>query len=288
MIGAMSATTAAERRARLRADWTPPGPRAPAPPGLAPAEDETLDALSGDWCLFQLRRGHRYSADDLLVAWYAGEAARRSGLTVGRALDLGSGIGSVGMMVAWQFPEARCVTVEAQERSRELAHKSANYNGILDRYDIRAGDLRDAAPTTRDFDLVTGSPPYFDVAEGVVSDRPQRGPCRFELRGGVEDYCAAMAPALAPEGRGALVMATAGRARVFDGAHAAGLRVVRWRPVVFKAGRAPLIDLFELAHGRGEPPPASEDALVLRAADDARTPAFREIRLHMGFPPRAA
>lgn len=287
MIAGMSATTAAARRARLRADWTPPGPRAAAPADLVPGPDETLDALSGDWCLFQLRRGHRYSADDLLVAWYAGEAARRSGLTVGRALDLGSGIGSVGMMVAWQFPEARCVTVEAQDQSRELAHKSATYNGILGRYDIRAGDLREAAPTTRDFDLVTGSPPYFDVDAGVVSDRPQRGPCRFELRGGVEDYCAAMAPALAPEGRGALVMATAGRTRVFGGAAAAGLRVVRWRPVVFKEGRTPLIDLFELAPGPGEPP-AGEDPLVLRAADDTRTAEFREIRLRMGFPPGAA
>jgi tRNA1Val (adenine37-N6)-methyltransferase len=288
MITAMSATpAAAARRARLRADWTPPGPRAAAPPELAPGPDETLDALTGDWCLFQLRRGHRYSADDLLVAWYAGEAARTLGRGVSRALDLGSGIGSVGMMVAWQFPEARCVTIEAQARSRELAHKSAMYNGILDRYDIRAGDLREAAPATGDFDLVTGSPPYFDVDAGVVSDRPQRGPCRFELRGGVEDYCAAMGRALSPEGRGALVMATAGRARVFDGAEAAGLRVVRWRPVVFKAGRAPLIDLFELAPGQGAPPPG-EDALVLRAADDTRTPAFREIRLSMGFPPGAA
>lgn len=247
------------------------------------ADDITVNALCGDWRIHQLRRGHRFSTDDLLVGWYAGECARALGLRVRRALDLGSGIGSVGLMVAWQFPEAALVTVEAQEASWRLACRSAALNGVVDRYDARLGDLREAAPRTGDFDLVTGSPPYFDLRAGVVSDRPQRGPCRFEQRGGVEDYCAAAAPALAPNGRLALVMASAGRQRVFDGAAAAGLRVERLRPVIFKAGRAPLVDLALLARGPvgdtlAEPP------LVVRAADDTRTPEMRAVRLAMGWP----
>jgi hypothetical protein len=31
----------------------------------------TLDILAGDWRIFQLRTGHRFSADDLLTAWTA-------------------------------------------------------------------------------------------------------------------------------------------------------------------------------------------------------------------------
>ena len=220
MLDMPEPTAAMARRQRLREGWTPPGPRALASPDVSPAADETLDALCGDWGIFQLRRGHRYSADDLLVAWYAGEALRRvrfsafsafGASALGRVLDLGSGIGSVGMMVAWQFPSARIVTIEAQERSRDLARKSSIYNGISDRFEIRAGDLRMDAPRGADFDLVTGSPPYFDVTAGVVSDRPQRGPCRFEQRGGVEAYGAAAAGALAPGGRFARVVASAGR-----------------------------------------------------------------------------
>src|SRR5688572_29521580 len=51
--------------------WAKPGP---VPPGAAtrpdvPA-DESLDALSGHFRIYQLRGGHRFSTDDLLTAWY--------------------------------------------------------------------------------------------------------------------------------------------------------------------------------------------------------------------------
>ena len=69
--------------------WAKPGPN---PPGLSSGvivePDETLDAISGHFRLFQLRRGHRFSTDDLLVAWY-GTSWCPSAHTV---LDLGSGI----------------------------------------------------------------------------------------------------------------------------------------------------------------------------------------------------
>jgi tRNA1(Val) A37 N6-methylase TrmN6 len=45
-------------------------------------------------------------------------------------LDLGSGIGSVGMIAAWRFQAQRFVTVEAQAESVALARRSAEYNGL--------------------------------------------------------------------------------------------------------------------------------------------------------------
>ena len=77
--------------------WAKPGP---VPPGAhVPIDvppDETLDAISGHFRIFQLRGGHRFSTDDLLTAWY-GIAWAPSARSV---LDLGSGVGSVGMMAA--------------------------------------------------------------------------------------------------------------------------------------------------------------------------------------------
>ena len=61
---------------------------------------ETLDAISGHFRLFQLRDGHRFSTDDILTAWYGTTWCP----TVGNALDLGSGIGTVGMICAWRLP----------------------------------------------------------------------------------------------------------------------------------------------------------------------------------------
>ena len=51
--------------------WAMPGvipPGARSTPEIA--ADETLDALSGHFRIFQLRDGHRFSTDDLLIAWY--------------------------------------------------------------------------------------------------------------------------------------------------------------------------------------------------------------------------
>src|SRR5882762_10294445 len=108
--------------------WAKPGP---IPPGaingsVDVAEGETLDAISGYFRIFQLRAGHRFSTDDVLTAWY-GTSWCPCARTV---LDLGSGIGAVGMIAAWRLPGAKFVTVEAQEESVALARRSARYNGL--------------------------------------------------------------------------------------------------------------------------------------------------------------
>ena len=48
-------------------------------------DDITLDILAGDWRIFQLRTGHRFSADDLLTAW----TAVRTNPAARQVLDLG-------------------------------------------------------------------------------------------------------------------------------------------------------------------------------------------------------
>src|SRR6266511_3176314 len=137
--------------------WTRPGPEPPG--GIDPENNETLESISGNFKIFQYANGHRYSTDDVLVAWYGTTCAPR----VERAADLGSGIGSVAIIAAWRLPGARFVTVEAQEISVRLARKSIRYNGLESRFTIKHGDLRDLSMFDGDapFDLVLGSPPYF-------------------------------------------------------------------------------------------------------------------------------
>src|SRR3984957_10523056 len=226
--------------------WAKPGSLAPGSLGsdVEIGEGETLDAISGHFRLFQLRDGHRFSTDDILTAWY-GTSWCPSART---ALDLGSGIGTVGMICAWRLPGAKFVTVEAQTESVALAKKSARYNGLTERYEIREGDFRAANVLRPDekFDLATGSPPYFAPEAGVKSEHPQKLACRFELRGTVADYCSTAAKHLAPGGFFACVFSDepAQLARVKAGAADAGLVIVRKRPVVFREGEPPLIALF--------------------------------------------
>ena len=273
--------------------WAKPGP---VPPGALTGEPalepgETLDAISGHFRLFQLAKGHRFSTDDVLTAWY-GTSWCPGARTV---LDLGSGIGTVGMIAAWRLPGARFVTVEAQADCARLARKSAVWNGLVDRYEIREGDFRDpdVLRTEERFDLVLGSPPYFPPGSGVVGDHPQKVACRFELRGTVADYCAAAARQLERGGVFTCVFPIAPveqEERVRAGATAAGLVIVRRRPVVLREGERPLLGLFLLMRAEDLPEAMrartwSEPPLIIRAADGSVHPEYATVKLSFGFPP---
>ena len=269
--------------------WAKPGP---VPPGAiaAPAvpPDETLDAISGHFRVFQLRDGHRFSTDDVLTAWYGTSWVP----SATRVLDLGSGIGSVGMIAAWRLQGARFVTIEAQEESVRLARKSAAYNGLESRYEIRCADFRDVSALADEerFDLVLGSPPYFPLGTGVEGDHPQAVACRFEMRGSIADYAGAAAPHLAAGGVFACVFPEEQRHRVESAAHAAGLVIVRRRPVVFKEGEPPLIGLFVMMRATDLPTSMHartwvEPPLVIRTADGQVSPEYAAVKLAVGFPP---
>lgn len=277
------------RQARARADWTPPGPMPPGDqgePDLMPGPDETLDAFAGHWRLFQLKGGHRYSTDDLLGAWYAWDTMQALGRTPVTALDLGTGIGSVGLFVVWKYPQLQLTGIEAQARSLSLARRSARYNGVADRTRYMEGDLRDVAGTAGTFELVTGSPPYWDREDGTVSDAPQKGPCRFEFRGGLEGYCEAARAALAPGGVFVVVFDGRQRPRLEAAATGAGLEIFRLREVVSREGDPPLIVVAAMTR-EGEAPQGrmDEPSLLVRDAEGKRSDAFRALREAMGLPP---
>jgi tRNA1Val (adenine37-N6)-methyltransferase len=269
--------------------WAKPGT---VPPGalISPevAADETLDAISGHFRLFQLRDGHRFSTDDVLTAWYGTTWAP----SAARVLDLGSGIGSVGMIAAWRLPGARFVTIEVQEQSVRLAAKSAAYNGLDQRYDIRLADFRspEAFASGERFDLVLGSPPYFPPGTGIESDHPQRTASRFEMRGDISDYARVAAERLAPGGLFACVFPDLDRVRVVEAAAVSALTIVRRRPVIFREGERPLIALFAMMR-QGDLPSYMHDRtwveppLVIRCADGQVHPEYAAVKLAVGFPP---
>src|SRR5439155_368463 len=187
-----------------------------------PGED--LCYLAGDWRILQRLDGHRWSLDDLVTAWFA--ARLLEGAPARTVLDLGCGIGAVLMLLAWRFPAARALGIEAQELSVALARRSLVWNGAAGRCRVVLGDLRDPSllpPAS--FDLVAGTPPYLRPGSATPPSRVQCGPCHLELRGGIEDYCVAAVRWMGPGGRFVVCQAAAHVERVLAAAAAAGLGV---------------------------------------------------------------
>jgi len=220
------------------------------------------------------------------VAWYGTTWAGR----VERALDLGSGIGSVAMLAAWRLPGARFVTVEAQEESLRLARKSVRYNGLEDRFTLLRGDLRDESILAAEspFELVFGSPPYYPPGTATPAESPQAVPARIEVRGDVAAYARAAARALAPGGLFACVHPAARSEEAARALAASSLAVLRTRDVVFKEGEPPRVRLWAAVR-RADVPEGFESflepPLVVRRGDGSRSAEYAAIRMTMGFPP---
>lgn len=282
--------------------WSPRGPL-PRPPidatDLAPTDEETLSYLTGDFRIFQRKDGHRWSLDDFATAYVAVLAFEAHGRSLAgvdelrearmqtapaRIFDLGCGIGSVLMMLAWAFPAATLRGIEAQRLSHELALRSLRYNGLEDRAAIGHGDLRELGedPT---FDLVTGTPPYIPLGSGLVSENEQRKSCLNETRGGIEDYALAASRLLTPSG---LFVACVGpwppdRAR--DAARSAGLHLVHTVHVVPRAGKPVLFRVVVMQRDAVLHAPTEENFTV-RDASGELTDQMHDARDVMGQPPQ--
>lgn len=242
--------------------------------------DLTIDGLTRDWTIVQRRRGHRHSTDDLLTGWYAAEKVPGAR----RLLDLGSGIGGVGLLALWRSPGATLTCIEAQEVSFRLLEQNVARNGLGERVRAIHGDLRDVRLAGETFDLVTGSPPYWDVKDGVVPKDSQKAHARFELRGDVRDYCRAARAALAEGGRFVFCFPTAQRARAEAAIAAADLAIVTSRDVVPRRGAPALFSLFQCRRREDPgPEPVLEPDYAVRDEHGVQTPEHAAARATFGF-----
>jgi tRNA1Val (adenine37-N6)-methyltransferase len=241
--------------------------------------DETLDRLTSKLNIIQKRRGHRAASDDTLLAWAAAQACPDAV----RVLDLGSGKGTVAMLLLQRLPGCHVVGLEVLEVSHELAIRNARLNALTHRWDPRLGDLRNPCVLAGEsqFDLITGAPPFMPVGSGVMPEDPQRAAGRFELRGGVRDYAEAAARLLAKDGKIVFLMdgIEASQARTAQAIAEVGLssnNIILVHPF---AGREPIYRIFEVSAGFGS---TTERSLCMRIdGKSGFSPEYDAIRRDM-------
>jgi tRNA1(Val) A37 N6-methylase TrmN6 len=151
--------------------------------------DVTTDALfDGALSLRQPRRGYRVNVDALLLAAFAA-----NGRGAGLALDLGAGVGAVGLALGFRGVAKRVVLLEREPELVALARVNLAENavsGSAERCDLE----RDGLPheLAQQADLVVFNPPFFPASTGTPSAR-----ARTARSGALEPFVAAAERALA-------------------------------------------------------------------------------------------
>jgi tRNA1(Val) A37 N6-methylase TrmN6 len=178
--------------------------------------ETTCDAvLGGRLHLHQPGRGHRVGLDAVLLA----NAFRMAGSVV----DVGAGVGSVGLMHARLNPEARVTLVEREADAVALARRNITGNGLEQRVSAIAVDVfaseaqRVAAGLARETaDLVLTNPPFAEAGAGRTS--PDAGKRRAHVMqgGGLDEWLRACASCLRPGGSLALIHRADALAQVLE------------------------------------------------------------------------
>lgn len=239
-----------------------------------------ISGLTGPLRIFQRVGGHRHSIDDAATAWYALQKVPG----VSSCLDLGSGIGTVGLITLWGLPEhAQLTCIEAQEVSFGLLNANVACNGLAHRVQTLHADIRHIQLERR-FPLITGSPPYFPTHQGTLPPDTQKAHARFELRGHVGDYAEAAKRHLTPDGTFVYCFPSRQKQRGIDLVRASGFGIVTVRDVIPRRGGPALISLYSARlDWRGDY--TEESPFVVAEADGTHTPEMQGMQASRGFGP---
>lgn len=133
------------------------------------AEDRLLD---GRLVLAQPRKGHRAGSDAILLA------AALPPLGAGALLDIGAGVGTVGLAAALAQPALRVTLLERDPELAALAAQNVAANGMAERVDVIAADVAAPAPllglAAASFDAVAMNPPFYPPGGTRASPTPNR------------------------------------------------------------------------------------------------------------------
>jgi tRNA1(Val) A37 N6-methylase TrmN6 len=169
------------------------------------ADGATVDRwLGGRLTLLQPRRGHRVGTDGALLVAAAGTPE-------GRIVDVGAGVGAVGLALAQRSPLASVDLVELDSELARLAEGNAERNGLQARARVlrldalKSRERREAGLADGSASCVVTNPPFFD--DHAVRASPDEGKARAYVLGqagavaSLADWIQASLAVLAPGGR---------------------------------------------------------------------------------------
>lgn len=87
-------------------------------------------------------------------------------------LDLGTGTGAIALSLLAEGDIARAVATDVSPDALALAAENAALLGLVDRLELRCGDLWEAVPPAERYHVIVSNPPYVDAA-GAAALAPE-------------------------------------------------------------------------------------------------------------------
>lgn len=176
---------------------------------LPQSENVSEDLFLGDaLTVHQPRSGYRAGTDAVLLA------ATLAPELVGEetVLDVGSGVGVVGLCVAVRCPGARVVLLEREPKLAALARHNVDHNNLSARVSVvetdisRATGALDAAGIASEtFAFVLANPPYHEAGRSTTAGNHLRAASHQMPQDALEIWARFMNRMAAPGGRAAMI-----------------------------------------------------------------------------------
>lgn len=168
---------------------------------------ETDDAfLGGRLQVLQPRKGYRAGIDGVLLA------ATVDGAPGAQVLDVGAGVGIVGLCVACRLPDVRITMVERDRGLAGLAWRNIARNGFGARVRVVSADVArpladcpELAGAAQSFDHVLANPPFLVEGRGTAAGDRVKAQANAMPEGGLDRWVRFMAAMVRPGGRLGLI-----------------------------------------------------------------------------------
>jgi tRNA1Val (adenine37-N6)-methyltransferase len=145
----------------------------------------------------QPEKGYRYSLDPFLLASFVTLKRKET------VIDLGAGVGVIGLLLTLRYPDAMVTGIEIQERLFRYSEQNRELNGPRHGVSNIHGDYRRIADccSKSAFTAAVSNPPYRPVGTGRKNTDEERTIARHEVTGGLLDVINAARQVLVPAGR---------------------------------------------------------------------------------------
>ncbi len=177
--------------------------------GAGDTASTSADAfLGGALRVLQPATGYRAGLDAVLLA----AAAPLQPGRVEQVLDVGAGVGVVGLAVARRAADAVITMVEREPAQAELCRANIAHNGLAERARVLVGDVTrplgeqpDLQKLAASFEHVLANPPYQVEGAGTASALPLKAAANAMPRTGLADWLRFMAAMARPGGTATMI-----------------------------------------------------------------------------------